>query len=259
VPWKSGSTVHHHSTLQVAFSMKKRVPSLLGKAALAWVIICACAVLPSLQGPAPTTSDGFPTPAAIAARAQTKTATRTLTPTALPSPTPTDPPFSRVNGEIRIKYATLVFYPVKGTTEQELRESLNTNRPTGFDGTKGDATTAWTVYWNWPGYGEEDCNLAQAVVSYKISVTFPQWDSPAGASPALVKKWNQYIDRLALHEAGHAEFIADHYRSVLDAIHNATCPTVDEKIQAVLNEFRKHDVDYDAETNHGATQGAFFP
>ena len=43
------------------------------------------------------------------------------------------------------------------------------------------------------------------------------------------------------------------------AIKGATCRSADAAAQAQLALIRKHDVSYDAATQHGATQGARFP
>lgn len=168
---------------------------------------------------------------------------------------PPDPTVESVD----IPNATIVYYDIAGTTEQDLRAQLNSLGPVGFDKYKGDATTNWYIKWNWPGYGTDTCDLSAATVSYDIQIIFPRWLPPKNADPDLVVKWTAYIQALATHEKGHVDFVVEHYTSVLEAIHNATCETADADAQTALAPIRQHDVNYDATTSHGATQGARFP
>ena len=96
-------------------------------------------------------------------------------------------------------------------------------------------------------------------VSYQITVIFPRWSAPANAPPPLVSKWTSFELALGEHEKGHVDFVVSHYSSVSAAIEGATCGTAEAAAQAALKPIRQHDIDYDAETNHGATQGAHFP
>jgi predicted secreted Zn-dependent protease len=140
-----------------------------------------------------------------------------------------------------------------------MRQQLDSLSPVGFDGYKGDATTNWRINWGWDGYGNSSCDLTTANVTYSIEVTMPRWQAPQDASPELITKWNNYIQALAEHEKGHVDNIVANYKSVEDAIKNATCDTAEAAAQAALDPIRQYDIDYDAETNHGATQGARFP
>jgi len=101
--------------------------------------------------------------------------------------------------------------------------------------------------------------LSAAVVTDDIQVILPRWNPPADASPALVARWNEYVHRLAEHEQGHVDFVVASLPRVEAAIRAATCDTAEAAAQAALVPIRQHDVDYDAATQHGATQGARFP
>lgn len=185
----------------------------------------------------------------------------TLAPTAAieivePSPTPVPPV---VINPAAIPNANIIYYDISGSTQDELRTQLNTLGPVGFDGYKGDATTNWFIRWNWPGYGTSTCNLSAAIISYDIKVIFPRWIPPADASPDLIAKWENYSKLLAEHEKGHVDSVIENFPAVVDAIKGATCETADSVGTEFLNKIRQFDIDYDAETQHGATQGARFP
>jgi predicted secreted Zn-dependent protease len=175
-----------------------------------------------------------------------------LLPAVATVPAPTASPISIPNAE-------LVYYDISGSTAGELRTQLDSLGPRGYDGYKGDATTHWTIHWNWPGYGTSQCDLSAAIITDDIQVTLPRWNPPAGASPALVDRWNVYVHRLAGHEKGHVDFVVASLPLVAQAIRTAACDTAEAAAQAALVPIRQHDVDYDAATQHGATQGARFP
>lgn len=158
-----------------------------------------------------------------------------------------------------ISSATIIYYDISGSSEIELRQQLDLLSPTGFDNFKGDSTTNWNIYWNWGGYGTSTCDLNSAEVTYTVEVIMPRWTAPNNAPTELITKWNQYIKVLSEHEQGHVDFVVENYTIVEDAIKNATCDTAESVAQEALAVIRQHDIDYDAETDHGATQGARFP
>ena len=160
---------------------------------------------------------------------------------------------------VRIPEATIVYYEIGGSTENELRAQLDELGPVDFSGYKGDAVTEWYISWYWPGYGSEDCNLSEAEVSYTVKVIFPRWTPPADAPNNLVIKWFNYTYKLAKHEKGHVDYVVANYQIVLEAIKGATCETADAAAETALEPLRAFDLEYDLQTGHGATQGARFP
>jgi predicted secreted Zn-dependent protease len=150
--------------------------------------------------------------------------------------------------------ATPEFYAVSGATADEIRAQLNARGPSGYD-----AYTRWHIRWQWPGYGTADCRLQDAEVAYEITVTFPRWTPVAEATPELAAKWNAYLYALALHENGHVANVVAHYPTVVAAIKRSTCLTAEAAAQAILQQMRDFDVQYDTNTDHGRTQGARFP
>jgi predicted secreted Zn-dependent protease len=175
------------------------------------------------------------------------------------NPAPEDVASPTAVGLVDIPNATIVYYDVAGSTENELRAQLDALGPVGYDGYKGDSTTQWIMRWSWPGYGSSSCDLSAAEVTYDIRVILPRWKSPENAGPDLVAKWTNYTRQLAEHEKGHVDFVVAHYPSIADAVKAAQCETAEVAAQAALARIRQHDVDYDAATHHGATQGARFP
>jgi predicted secreted Zn-dependent protease len=217
-------------------------------------MVSACAQLPthssSTENPAPTSTFTF-TPTS------TPQPTFTLTPTLTFTPIPTEANYAN----IFINNAKITYYDITGTTESELRNSIDSKRPKDpFDGNRPvDSYTDWYFSWNWQGYGTDTCDLSTAVVAYKIKVKVPRWETPSDVSPELIAKWEEYMQKLALHEQGHVDNIVNNYLDVKTAIQGATCTTAEAAAQAMLVQLRKFDSSYDLETKHGATQGAIFP
>jgi len=180
--------------------------------------------------------------------------------TFVPMPTTSATPTPLI-GQVSIEHVQVIYYDITGSTESELRKSMNQLRPKDpYDNNRPvDAYTDWYISWNWPGYGIDTCDLTAAVVSYKIKLTVPRWQAPANASHELIAKWDKYIQSLVLHEKGHVENVVNNYLSVKTAIQSATCTTADAAGQKALEPLRKFDSSYDSETKHGATQGAIFP
>jgi predicted secreted Zn-dependent protease len=169
------------------------------------------------------------------------------------------PAASATGQPVEIPNADVIYYDISGSTETELRAQLNTLGPVGFDGYKGDATTNWFIRWNWPGYGTNTCDLSAAIISYDIKVIFPRWIPTADASPDLIAKWENYSKLLAEHEKGHVDSVIKNFPAIVEAIKGATCETADSVANEFLSQLREFDIDYDAETQHGATQGVRFP
>jgi len=176
----------------------------------------------------------------------------------LSSNIPTTPVPTAV-ASVDIPYARMIYYDVSGSTEAELREQLNAKAPVGPDNYRGDALTTWYIRWKWDGYGTEDCDLQSVTATYDIKVTMPRWDAPGDASTELIEKWNKYMLALAGHEKGHVDNVIASLPYVINAIRRATCSTAEAKAQEVLLGIRQNDVNFDASTRHGETQGAKFP
>lgn len=160
-----------------------------------------------------------------------------------------------------IEHAQISYYDITGSTADKLRNSMNQLRPNDpYDGNKPvDSYTDWYISWNWPGYGSENCDLSAATVSYTINITMPRWNAPANASPALIAKWEKYIQSLTFHEKGHVDNVINNYLSVKTAIQSTNCLTAEAEAQKALDKLRRFDSNYDTETRHGETQGAVFP
>jgi predicted secreted Zn-dependent protease len=212
----------------------------------------------STAGPTKTVArTGSTSPAQISPGTPASTGTSTATEISIN--TPSNTLTSTAFGWAEYPNATIIYYAISGSSAWELRAQLDALGPVGYDGYQGDAATNWFIHWSWPGYGSNTCDLSKAVVTYDIEVVFPRWVPPEDAPSDLVDRWSIYTTALAEHEKGHIDNVVQNYQSVLDAIMSATCETAEAAAAAALGPLRQFDIDYDAATNHGETQGARFP
>lgn len=125
---------------------------------------------------------------------------------------------------------TVSTYTIRGTTCQDLA-----SQPLGVT-----AHAEYTIYWS---FSEGPRTEISIVFSYPI------WQPDGTPSPALVAEWNRYIAALEVHENGHRDIGI----SIANRIMNSGS---DSAANEIFRNFSQRDQIYDAETNHGATQGA---
>lgn len=163
-----------------------------------------------------------------------------------------------VPAAISILGATMSFYEIGGSTVSDLVNGLNQHQLSSPDG-EHLADTAWNISWQFQQSGGSTCQPINVVVSTRITVTFPHWTPPAGASPELIADWNRFTQALATHEQGHVQLVLDGATRIKTAISGASCDSANAAAQAVVRQIQQDNQAYDARTNHGVTQGATFP
>lgn len=148
-------------------------------------------------------------------------------------------------------------YVVTGDTANQIRQSIDQNRAMEYD-----AYTAYYLSWR---FG--DCAGNGLVVTVDLEYVYPAWEPSAGASAELVESWETYMDALFCHEYGHAKHGLDCANEVFTALSaidaggncGAQQAQADAAFSAILADCNERDVQYDDETDHGATMGARFP
>jgi predicted secreted Zn-dependent protease len=156
-----------------------------------------------------------------------------------------------------------IYYQISGTTAQQLRQQMNKLGPRGYD-----AYTEWNIKWNYRYQQRNNqCRIASVVVNTTIKITLPAWRIPANASQKLKQQWNNYLNKLRLHEQGHQQHGINASNDVFKSLNNtpayATCSQLERAANqagyAIIKGYNQRDLVYDQETEHGATQGAVFP
>ncbi len=164
---------------------------------------------------------------------------------------------------------TIDYYDVAGATAQEVRADLNRVGPiSSVDGKRYDATARWYVSWNYK-YKQVDgsCAITSTATTVKVIITFPRLKIAPSTPTALKEQFAAFADKLMLHEKGHAQNGIDIAKRIEDGIRalppERTCSVLSEVANklghALIKEANQADLDYDARTQHGRTQGVKFP
>jgi predicted secreted Zn-dependent protease len=160
------------------------------------------------------------------------------------------------------------YYPVSGKTEAELRRMLDCAGCTWDDGKRYDSVTSWRVTWKYavdetPG----SCSIASFRTFVAINYRYPLWQRSERAADPLLMKWDDFMQKLSVHEQGHRDMAVraamDIEKDVANLAEFRTCTEAEQAIRklgkARLKKLNDEERAYDAVTNHGRTQGAIFP
>ena len=158
------------------------------------------------------------------------------------------------------------YYDVAGSSEEELRAAIDKQRPKDRAGERHDAVTNWDVLWTYRYVTVAGgCAVGSLATTLEVATIFPRW--PNRQSGTLTERWDKYTAALKAHEREHMDIAlraAQVIHKRLSSHEKArTCPllkaSIDSKGQALLDQFRSEEAEYDQRTQHGASQGARFP
>lgn len=159
------------------------------------------------------------------------------------------------------------YYEIVGSSVEELRASIDRQRPRDKNGDRHDAVTEWTVRWDYRYTAEASvCALTSFATSLSVSTRLPRWSRREKGS-SLARRWDRYIEALEEHERGHARIAQRAAQAVQDRVSAiapvTTCPLLIESIRSTGEDlialYRSEDAEYDRRTSHGVEQGARFP
>lgn len=156
------------------------------------------------------------------------------------------------------------YYDVHGDTLADAVQWMDLHGPSGADGRRFHGYTEWRLVWRYR-YRPDRSGCAVDSVETELDVTMqlPRWHMPHDAPGAAVHEWERYSAALRAHEDGHAGIgaaAADALKRQLEALRSTTCPALVAEVErvgtAILEQYRARELEYDASTGHGATQGA---
>ena len=160
-------------------------------------------------------------------------------------------------------------YNIEGANSAELRKQMNQLGPT-VNGQHFDARVHWYISWHYSwskNPNDEHCYVGQVDVKAQIIHIMPKWTNQESASSNIQDKWTHYLDNLSTHEEGHAnngkQAATEIETALLQTPEMDNCTllqnALDSTANAIIKTHNQWDVDYDANTQHGKTQGAVFP
>ncbi len=161
------------------------------------------------------------------------------------------------------------YYRVYGSTAGELSDDMDRVGPLDGQGKRAIATTWWNVRYIYrvKPTATAFCELSSFSAGVDLTMTLPRWQPGPRASKDLRQQWEKFVAHVKEHEDGHAEIgraaATEVERRVRAVSERQPCDRFKEAIEEVatdtITEYRRKDVQYDRETQHGLTQGAIFP
>ncbi|HSX31058.1 MAG TPA: DUF922 domain-containing protein [Candidatus Saccharimonadales bacterium] len=160
------------------------------------------------------------------------------------------------------------YYQIYGSTADDLRNQIQHCAPGAQSqaGAEYTGETNYTLTWQYDTTIGNGCSLTDVKVGLHNATTLPLWQSEADATPELANGWQRFVSSLATHEQGHAtlnERYAAQLVSDLEHVQNVSCGQLTAAVNRVVTRdaalLNQANADYDAQTNHGATQGAVLP
>jgi predicted secreted Zn-dependent protease len=163
----------------------------------------------------------------------------------------------------------MVHYEVDGATAEAIRAELNRLGPIGrIEKRRFDAHTLWNVKWTYRYRNVgSDCAIARVTVTVDVTITLPRLKPNAVRPAEVTRAFEDFAKALLAHEEGHAQIGIEAARRIETEIQgikpHPTCDALGRAANALgdslVKEANQKDVEYDARTQHGRSQGARFP
>lgn len=163
----------------------------------------------------------------------------------------------------------VVHYDVGGATAPEIRAEPNRLGPTDqAEKRRVDAHTRWSVKWTYRYRNVgQDCAIARVSTTVDVTITLPRLKADSSRPAELTRAFEEFAAKLLLHEEGHAQNGIDAAKRIEAAMlaikPHPTCDALGRAANALGNalikEANQKDIEYDARTQRGRTQGAQFP
>ncbi len=159
-------------------------------------------------------------------------------------------------------------YEISGGTPEKLLKEMQSKGPLDDGaGQRFFARTKWYVKWRFD-YDDsaEFCRAKDIRTDLKITYQMPTWPDKSEASPGLINYWNGFMANLAEHEIGHGDIGRKTETQINKTLSDYggdhdSCRDLGKALNAIAHDIIDSstlDADYDKETQHGKTQGAFF-
>jgi predicted secreted Zn-dependent protease len=159
---------------------------------------------------------------------------------------------------------TFRYYAVTGTSEEELKRSLLEKGPRDDTGTARFAYTDWKVTWKWKRLDDGSVDPESVELACVADILLPELDASATFSPELRRAWDGFIERTRRHELNHVSHVEQRAPEIYKRLRAAAeqSGSVSGKraaaiVSEVVADIKAMDRHYDAETDHGRTEGAW--
>ena len=155
------------------------------------------------------------------------------------------------------------WYEVHQSAGTPLLSAINSASPVREGGKVFHAYTAWDVHWNfsWNTSSSSSCEITSVTTNLSVKMTLPRLSA---STPEGAAEFDRYFPALLRHEQGHRAIALDAANQVDQSITSlppmTNCQVLEREANRigmeVLESAKRRDIDYDAATKHGCTQGA---
>lgn len=159
---------------------------------------------------------------------------------------------------------TYRFYAVAGTTVGEIKDSLLERGPRDGLGAARFAYTDWKVKWKWQRLADGSINPDSVELACIAEILLPYLEPNAAVEPELRAGWGDFVERTRQHELNHVAHLTQRAPEIYQRLraaaqHSGTLSSkrAEAIVSEVIAEIRALDRRYDAETDHGRTEGAW--
>ncbi len=159
-------------------------------------------------------------------------------------------------------FITTNYYIFGGTNHAQMRAAMAAARP--WKQTMAyDALTQWDIQSNYRYWRDNsEFKLCAIDVRTKVDMTLPLWIPGKPVSRALLARWQRRLVGLTVHEQGHLQLALAAGAAVRRRLEElAGFPSAQALVAAAqraqndtIDEFRRQELKYDQETEHGRTQ-----
>lgn len=156
------------------------------------------------------------------------------------------------------------YYMANADPNRSLLSILNTSSPIRQNGQVFHAHTDWNVKWSFRWFRNPDgrCRIIKVTTELTGSINLPKL---VEATAMQGGQFDIYLSALRIHELGHydigKEAAAAIDRKMLSLPEMAGCKALESAANDLgyrtLNEYKEREVQYDASTGHGKSQGAW--
>lgn len=157
---------------------------------------------------------------------------------------------------------TPTYYNVYGASLPAIRDAI-TNCPLRKAAGAFHATTAYQLNWAYTPVAEKGvCSIKDIKVGLHVNQLMPAFSPGSTVSSEVRSTWDAYSRALQTHENGHTAINTDYAARLTTALQNLgqmDCSTLTQQVQTTIDShitmLNTANELYDAQTNHGATQG----
>jgi predicted secreted Zn-dependent protease len=133
---------------------------------------------------------------------------------------------------VSIPGVTISYYPITGTTENELISAVLSGGPANCQMADAAACFSDSFKWSYQGVtdaGTSVCSVTKVDFQATYSMIFPEWVGPAHVPPTLATWWRKVMDHFVWHESQHLAIAKSYAVKLQAAIAGGPCDQSGQK------------------------------